>query len=86
MKEVNAVELRQSVSKVARALERGGGPILLRVGRKPVGVIVSIAEYRQHFERGRQARDEALVEDILADRARTDQTIEEILDSVRGRR
>lgn len=86
MKEVNAVELRQSVSKVARTLERGGGPILLRVGRKAVGVIVSIEEYREHFERDRTQQREQLVDAILADRAHTDETIEEILDAVRARR
>lgn len=59
MKEVNAVELRQSVSKVARTLERGGD---------------------------RTQQREELVNAILADRAHTDETIEEILDAVRARR
>ncbi len=65
MKEVNAVKLRQSVSKVARTFD--------------VGLIVSIEEYSEHFERERdraQQREE-LVNAILADRAHSDETIEE---------
>jgi hypothetical protein len=86
MKEVTAVQLRQSVSKVAHHLERGGGPVLLRLGRKPVGVIVSIDAYKEHFRRDQTAEREALMAAILGDRAQTDETIEEILDAVRGRR
>ena len=86
MKEVSAVELRQSVGRVARALERGGGPILLRVGRRPVGVIVSIEEYRQRFARDDLADREAVARAILADRVKTKESVETILDRVRARR
>lgn len=87
MKEVNAVQLRQSVGRVARALERGGGPILLRVGRKPVGVIVSVDEYKQRFLRDDLADREAVARSILADRRPTKITsVEKLLDAVRARK
>jgi hypothetical protein len=41
MKEVSAAELRQAMGKVAKTLARTGEPILLKLGSKPVGVLVS---------------------------------------------
>lgn len=86
MKEVNAVQLRQSVGRVARALERGGGPILLRVGRKAVGVIVSIDDYRERFARDDIADREDVARAILGDKRSTRDTVEQVLDRVRQRR
>lgn len=49
MKRVNALQLRQSLGKVIAALEKTGEPILLEKGRRPVGVIVSLRDFRERF-------------------------------------
>ncbi len=69
MKEVTAVELRQSLGKVARRLEQDGEPILLKLGRQPVGVIISLRDYRERFALHDAAVErQQLVDEILADR------------------
>ena len=69
MKEVTAVELRQSLGKIARRLERDGEPILLKLGRRPVGVIVSLRDYRERFALQEAAAErQRLVDEILGDR------------------
>ncbi|MSP60285.1 MAG: hypothetical protein EXR72_08080 [Myxococcales bacterium] len=86
MKELNAVALRQSLARVARALERDREPILLRLGRKPVGVIVSIRDFEERFASARASdRRRALVDEILADRPRGSVLVDEALADLRGR-
>ena len=49
MKSVNALELRQSLGRVLRQLEKGGKPILVQRGRKPAAVLISLEDFRQRF-------------------------------------
>ena len=49
MLKVNALELRQSLSKIVRKLQRSGEPILLERGRKPAAVLISLEDYQERF-------------------------------------
>src|SRR2546421_9986503 len=49
MKKVTALQLRQSLSKVLSGLEKTGEPILLQRGQRPVGVIISLKDFRERF-------------------------------------
>jgi prevent-host-death family protein len=49
METVNALQLRQSLGRVLRRLERTGRPILLEKDRKPAAVIISLEDYRKRF-------------------------------------
>lgn len=49
MKAVNALELRQSLGRVLRQLERGGMPILVQRGRQPAAVLISLRDYQERF-------------------------------------
>ncbi|HEY3233916.1 MAG TPA: hypothetical protein VGJ84_04335 [Polyangiaceae bacterium] len=86
MKELTAVELRQSLGKVARSLERDGQPILLKVGRRPVGVIVSMRDFRERFAL-KMAEEERrkLVEEILSDQQSGAVMVGQALDELRHR-
>ena len=84
MYEINAVELRQSLSKLARRLEKDGEPVLLKLGRKPVGVIVSLRDFRERFAlKVAEEERRRLVEDILADRTRTTGPVDAALAELR---
>lgn len=49
MKSVNALELRQSLGKVLRSLERDGSPIVVERARRPSAVLISIKDYNERF-------------------------------------
>jgi prevent-host-death family protein len=49
METVNALQLRQSLGRVLRRLEKTGRPILLEKDRKPAAVIISLKDYRTRF-------------------------------------
>ncbi len=49
MKKVSALELRQSLGQVVADLQRTGEPILLEKARKPVGVLISLADFNERF-------------------------------------
>ena len=49
METVNALQLRQSLGRVLRRLEKTGRPILLEKDRKPAAVIISLQDYRTRF-------------------------------------
>ena len=49
METVNALELRQSLGKVLKQLERRGEPILVCRRRTPVAALVSLKDYRERF-------------------------------------
>ncbi len=67
MKSVNALELRQSLGRVLRRLERGGAPILVQRGRQPAAVLISLHDYRERFaERDTDERRLAIVARIKA--------------------
>jgi len=67
MKSVNALELRQSLGRVLRQLERGGAPILVQRGRQPAAVLISLHDYQERFaERDADERRRAIVARIKA--------------------
>jgi prevent-host-death family protein len=49
MKRINALEMRQSLGKVLRQLEKGSEPILVEQRRHPVAVLISIEDYQKRF-------------------------------------
>lgn len=49
MQKVNALELRQSLSKIVKRLQKSGEPILLEKGRKPAAVLISLEDYKKRF-------------------------------------
>jgi PHD/YefM family antitoxin component YafN of YafNO toxin-antitoxin module len=86
MKELRAVELRQSLRRLAKTLERDGEPILLKVGRRPVGVIVSLRDFRERFAlKAAEEERRRLIEEILADRREGRVPVRKVLDELRGR-
>jgi prevent-host-death family protein len=86
MKEVTAVELRQSLGKVARRLARTGEPLLLTLDNEPVGVIVSVKDFQERFALHDAAeRRRALMEEIRADRITPSKTVDEVLGELRAR-
>lgn len=50
VKKMSALDLRQSLGAAITSLEQTGEPILLEKGRRPVGIIISLEDYRQFFE------------------------------------
>jgi prevent-host-death family protein len=49
MKKINALEMRQSLGKVLRQLEKGSGPVLVEQRRHPVAVLISLEDYQKRF-------------------------------------
>jgi prevent-host-death family protein len=87
MRRVNALELRQSLGKVVRRLEKDGAPILLERGRRPVAVLISLRDFEERFvERAAaEARDALLAEiDSLVRDAADPTAAEDILRELRG--
>lgn len=87
MRRVNALQLRQALGKVLSGLERSGEPILLERGRKPVGVIISLRDYRERFvERVAAEEREALLREMdrLATQSSDHTPVVEALRELRG--
>jgi hypothetical protein len=86
VKEIGAAELRQSLGRIAKRLQRDGQPIILKVGRKRVGAIVSIRDFEERFAlqevAGRRAE---LVEQILSDRRKVSRDADAVLRDLRQR-
>jgi len=62
---VNALELRQSLGKVLRALEADGAPIVVERARRPAAVLISLKDYRERFvDRAADEERRAVVERI----------------------
>jgi PHD/YefM family antitoxin component YafN of YafNO toxin-antitoxin module len=84
MREVSAAELRQAMGKVAKRLERTGEPILLKLGNKPVGVLVSVKDFEERFAlHDAAARRQALMEEVLADRITSTTGVDDVLGELR---
>lgn len=49
MTTASALQLRQSLGRVIARLKRSGEPVLLTKDRKPVAVMISIADYEERF-------------------------------------
>ena len=90
MKEINAVQLRQSLGRLAATLKRNGEPILLKLGREAVGVIISVKDFRERFAlKEAEAERVRLVEEILSDQhpglSAGDPSVDKALGELRGR-
>ena len=71
MQTTNAIEVRRSLGKVLRRLERGGEPILVERNGKPAAVLISLLEFRERFADVDAAQErQRLVEEVLAMRKR----------------
>lgn len=49
MQKANALQLRQNMGQIVKRLIDTGEPILLEKDRKPVGVIISLDDYKKRF-------------------------------------
>jgi prevent-host-death family protein len=49
MKRLNALELRQSLGKILRALERDGAPVFIERRGEAAAVLISLKDYRERF-------------------------------------
>jgi hypothetical protein len=86
MKEINAVQLRQSLGRLAATLKQTGEPILLKVGREAVGVIISLRDFRERFVlRQAEAERVRLVEEILADQHPETVPVDDTIEALRSR-
>jgi prevent-host-death family protein len=86
MKPLRAADLRKSLGRVARSLERTGEPIALTVRGRMVGVLISVRDWNERFTM-RAAEDERrrLVAEILAERKPSAVRIEDALAELRAR-
>ena len=74
------------MGKVAKRLERTGEPILLKLGNKAVGVLVSVKDFEERFAlHDAAARRRALMEEILNDRITAPTGVDEALADLRGK-
>jgi hypothetical protein len=85
MQELKAAELRRSLGRVARELAATGEPILLTLGKRPVGVIISMRDFEERFAlHDAAARRRALVAEILDDAVESDVDVDTVLSDLRG--
>ena len=88
MKEITAVDLRGSLAQLSKELNTTGEPILIRLGAKPVGVLVSLQDFRERFSSTIATEErKKLVAEIMNHRIplRKGQHLEKILDDLRNR-
>lgn len=84
MKEVTAVDLRKSLKTLAKSIEKE--PVLVKLGQTPVGVLVSMKDFREKFSlEAARADREKIVAEILANQVRPKETAEETIARVRRR-
>ena len=89
MKSVNALQLRQSLGRVLRTLEKDGKPILIERARRPSAVLISLEDYNERFvDRAADERRRAIVNRIeeLRFRAPRGKTTLDVLRALRGAR
>jgi prevent-host-death family protein len=86
MKSLCAADLRKSLGRVGRSLERSGEPVALTVRGRTVGVIISLRDWNERFTL-RAAGDERrrLVAEILRDRGPSSVSIDAVLTELRER-
>jgi prevent-host-death family protein len=86
MKALRAVDLRKSLGRIARSLERTGEPVALTVRGRTVGVLISVRDWNERFTM-RAASDERrrIVAEILAERQPSSERIEDVLEELRTR-
>jgi len=84
MKELSAVGLRNSLAVVAAELERTQEPILLRIGKVPAGVLISLKQFKERFVMSAAAEERKhLVQEILDSRIDVSESTEDTLDAIR---
>ncbi|MBI2059654.1 MAG: type II toxin-antitoxin system Phd/YefM family antitoxin [Nitrospirae bacterium] len=49
MQKVNALQLRQSLGKILRKLEKTGEPILVEKNREPKAVLVTVKDFKERY-------------------------------------
>jgi prevent-host-death family protein len=89
MDSVNALELRQSLGRVITRLRRTKQPLLLKKGKEPVAVLISIEDYEERFaDKDAADRRRELLRgmDALARPSVDERTGAEILQELRGGR
>lgn len=65
MKHMSALQLRQSLGAAVADLERTGEPIILEKGRRPVGAVVSLVDFRMFFsQKAEEIEQQALQRDL----------------------
>ena len=87
MKHINALQLRQSLSKVIATLQKTGEPILLDKGRKPAAVIISLEDFQKRFvEKAADERRRQVVAKTrgLARKSSSRESAEEIIHKLRN--
>jgi hypothetical protein len=86
MLELQGADLRQSLRKLADTFDATGEPILLKLGQRPVGVIVSLKDFRERFSipAACDARL-ALVDEILSNTIAPDVSVDQALAELRSR-
>lgn len=86
MKTLRAVDLRTSLARIARTLERTGEPVALTMRGRTVGVIISVRDWNERFTGKAVAAERSrLVREILADRLPAGgPSVEEALAELRG--
>lgn len=83
--EIGAAELRQSLGRIAKRLERGE-PIILKMGRKRIGAIVSLRDFEERFALQEAAgRRAELIEQILTDRRKVPLDADVVLRDLRSK-
>lgn len=61
------MEMRQSVGKVLRQLERGGAPVIIERRRRAAAVLISLDDYERRFaDRDADEKREEIVRSIRA--------------------
>lgn len=89
MKHISAVQLRQSVGKVVKMLEKNNEPVILDKGNKPVAVIISLRDFNERFVE--KAAEEARLElvrkiNVMAMESKDSTPAEDILHDLRNSR
>ena len=80
------MQLRQSLARLAKGLERDGEPVALRLGRKRVGVIISVRDFNERFAlKAAEEERTRLIEEILGEPLDGAPPVQAVLDGLRGR-
>ncbi len=85
---VNALELRQSLGRIIARLRRNKAPILLKKGKEPVAVLISLEDFQERFaeQDAGERRKQILVEiDAMARRSVDNRGAAEVLRDLRDK-
>lgn len=83
MKFFTAVDLRRSLARIARGLERTGEPVVLTLRGKLVGVLISVRDWN---ERAAAQERQRPISEILANRVpASEPSVDAVLAELRSR-